>query len=232
MPVLPHGPLEPLAENLWRVEGALPRGPIRRVMTVIRRADGELMIHSAILCDEATQRAIEALGPVRWLLVPNGFHRLDAPAYAARYPGLRVYCPPGARALVAKKVEVHGVYADVPPDPTVSLEGIDGVRDGEGLVRVRSADGVTLVLNDLVFDMPHAEGLGGLVVRHVFASSGGPRVSRLGRLFLIEDAARARASLEALAATPDLARLVVSHHGVRRAADAAAALRTAAASLR
>ena len=88
------------------------------------------------------------------------------------------------------------------------------------------------MLNDLVFDMPHAEGLGGLVVRHVFASSGGPRVSRLGRLFLIEDAARARASLEALAATPDLARLVVSHHGVRHGADAAAALRTAAASLR
>jgi hypothetical protein len=50
-------------------------------------------------------------------------------------------------------------------------------------------------------------------------------------LFLIEDAARARASLEALAATPDLARLVVSHHGVRHGADAAAALRTAAASL-
>ena len=41
--------------------------------------------------------AIEALGPITAIVVPNEFHRLDAPAYAARYPAAKVYAPRGGR---------------------------------------------------------------------------------------------------------------------------------------
>src|SRR5687767_5016314 len=34
--VLPHGPLEKLSENLWRVEGTMPDGTTKRVMTIAR----------------------------------------------------------------------------------------------------------------------------------------------------------------------------------------------------
>ncbi len=50
--VLAHGPAEPLAENLWRVEGALPGMSLRRVMTVAKRTDGRLVVHSAIALEE------------------------------------------------------------------------------------------------------------------------------------------------------------------------------------
>jgi hypothetical protein len=209
---LPHGPLERLAENLWRVEGALPRGPLKRVMTVARRDDGKLLVHSAIALQPAAQAQLEALGELAFLVVPNGFHRLDAPRYKARYPALRVYCPRGSRARVAEVVQVDGAYEDYPRDSSTSLAYVDGVSDAEGLLHVRSQDGATLVLNDLVFDMPHEHGLQGFVLRHVMDSSGGPRLSRLCRLFLVKDKAKLRVALQALADTPELVRIVVSHH--------------------
>ena len=209
---LPHGPLERLAENLWRVVGDLPRGPLKRVMTVVRRDDGKLLVHSAIALEPAAQAQLEALGEPAYLVVPNGFHRLDAPRYQARYPAMRVYCPRGSRARVAEVVRVDGAYEDYPQDGSTSLAYVDGVSDAEGLLHVRSPDGATLVLNDLVFDMPHEHGLQGFVLRHVMDSSGGPRLSRLCRLFLVKDKAKLRVALQALADTPDLVRIVVSHH--------------------
>lgn len=211
---LPHGPLERLAENLWRVEGALPRGPLKRVMTVARRDDGKLVVHSAIALEPAAQAQLEALGEPGYLLVPNGFHRLDAPRYKARYPAMRVYCPRGSRSRVAEVVPVEGAYEDYPQDASTQLAYVDGVSDAEGLLWVRSADGATLVLNDLVFDMPHEVGLSGFVLRHVMDSSGGPRLSRLGRLMLVKDKAKLRVALSALADTPALVRIIVSHHQV------------------
>jgi hypothetical protein len=62
--VLNHGPLEKLADNLWRVEGALPGMSLRRTMTVVRRADGSLPLHSPIALDDERLRELEALG--RW----------------------------------------------------------------------------------------------------------------------------------------------------------------------
>jgi len=212
----PHGPLEQLAENLWRVEALLGDGPLHRVMTVARRSDGGLVVHSAIALEPAAMDALDLLGPVAYLLIPNAFHRIDAPRYKARYPAVRVFCPPGARKGVEKRVPVDGTYPEFPVDRDVSLSLVDGVRDGEGLMTVRSRDGVTLVFNDLVFNMPHAGGFPGFMVRHVMRSSGGPRVSRLARVALVKDARRARAALEALADTPGLVRVIVSHHELIR----------------
>jgi hypothetical protein len=87
--VLPHGPLERLAENLWWVQGSLRGMSLKRVMTVARRTDGELVIHSAIAMTEDAMRELEALGEPAFLVVPNRGHRLDAPAYKRRYPSLR-----------------------------------------------------------------------------------------------------------------------------------------------
>lgn len=211
-PVLPHDPIQALSPRLWRVEGALPRGPLRRVMAVGKLADGRLVVHNAMALEESAMKQLEALGPIGFVLVPNGFHRIDAPRYAKRYPEAKVLCPPGSRKKVEEVVRVDGTYADLPADPHVSLEVLDGVGEAEGVMTVKDEGGASLVLNDAVFNMPHAEGFGGFVLKHVTASSGGPCVSRLGRWFLVKDAAKLRAHLERLAATPDLRRVVVSHH--------------------
>ena len=71
--VLPHLPIEHLADNLWRVQGGLEGMPLKRVMTVVRRQDGGLVIHNAIALDDASMAELDAWGPVTALLVPNGF---------------------------------------------------------------------------------------------------------------------------------------------------------------
>lgn len=210
--VLPHGPLQKLSARVWRAEGALPSMPLKRVMTVVKRADGALVVHNAVPLDEPSMKEIEAWGEIAWLVVPNGYHRLDAKVFQGRYPAARVLCPRGARAKVEEVVPVSGAYEDFPADDAVSFETLDGTRAFEGVVRVRDEAGTTLVLNDAVFNMPHLPGLQGVVLRYLTASSGGPKLSRVARLFLVKDKQAFRAHLERLAAIPDLARIIVSHH--------------------
>lgn len=230
--VLKHGPLERLSDNLWRVQGALPGMSLERVMTVVRRADGSLLLHSAIALDAAHQTELEALGPVAVLVVPNGWHRLDAPAYKARYPRALVFCPPQARKQVEEVVPVDGTYSDYEDDGVVRFEVLDGVNGVEGALLVRSTDGLTVVLNDVVMNMDKKKDLLGYLFTTLLGSAPGPRVSRLSRLTLVKNQPALRAHLERLAALPDLVRLVVSHEKVSHGAEAGAALREAATYLR
>ncbi|HEX8113802.1 MAG TPA: hypothetical protein VF516_38990 [Kofleriaceae bacterium] len=228
--VLPHTPIERLSERLWRIEGALPNMPLRRVMAIARRSDGGLVVHNAIAVDDAALAAIEAWGPVAAIFVPSGYHRLDAVVFHDRYPAARVICPRGARAKVEQVVPVTGNYEDEPADPAVALETLDGTAANEGVMIVRDGDGATLVFNDIVFNMPHLRGVSGFVLRWITASSGGPRVSRIARWFIAKDKPALRGHLERLAATPQLRRIVVSHHEVIDR-DPARVLREVAATL-
>ncbi len=210
--VLPHRPIEKLTENLWRVEGDLAGMPLKRVMAVAKRASGDLVVHNGVALEEDRMKELDAWGPVRTLIVPNAFHRIDAARFKARYPEAKVYCPAGARAKVEKVVAVDGVYADFPSDDVVKLETLEGTADGEGVMTVKSSDGVTLVFNDAIFNMPHQSGAHGFVFKHLTLSSGGPRVTRIGKMFLVKDKAAFKAHLERLAETPGLKRVIVSHH--------------------
>jgi hypothetical protein len=227
--VMPHGPIERLTENFWRVRGELARMPIGRVMTLARRSDGTVVIHNAIALEEPMMAEIEAWGRPGTILVPNRFHRLDAPAFAARYPDARVLCPAGARKKVAQVVRVDGDFGDFPADADVSLAHLDGTRDREGVLEVRSTDGTSIVVNDVLFNLPPMPGLPGLFFR-LDAAVGRLRVSRVSRLLLVGDRAAFRAHLERLASRPDLRRVIVSH-GDMVSDDPSAALRAAAAEL-
>ena len=95
---------------------------------------------------------------------------------------------------------------------------------------VRSGGRTSLVFTDAVFNMPHQHGVFGWVLKHVTQSSGGPKVSRLARLFMIKDPAAFSAQLDILATQP-IVRVIVSHHDMI-VDDPAGALKQIAASLR
>jgi hypothetical protein len=230
--VLDHGPLEQVADNLWRVTGALPGMSLRRTMTVVRRADGSLLLHSPIALDDARRHELEALGPIAVLVVPNAGHRLDAPAYKARYPQSVTFCPRGGRAKIAERVAVDGSYEDYADDGVLRFETLEGVGEQEGAMVVRSSDGVTVVLNDVVMNMDTKRDPLGYFFTTVMGSAPGPRVSRLVRLVYVKDQPALRRHLERLAALPDLQRLIVSHEKLTSGPEAAAALRKAATYLK
>jgi hypothetical protein len=191
--------------------------PMPRVMTIARIANAggrHLVVHSPVALQEEAMREIEGLGTSRNAVSPSRYHRIDAPRFARRYPKARVLCPAGSRAHVAAVVRVDGTYDDFSGDDRVSLEHLDGVGDAEGVMRVRSADGTTLVFNDVLFNLPHGPGLGGLALR-LIGSSGSPRVTRIARTFIVKDRRALARRLVALAnGTPDLVRIVVSHSDV------------------
>lgn len=208
--VLPHGPIEKLSDRLWRVEGELDQ--LRRVMSIGKRADGTLVIHNGIALGDPEMAEVDAFGKVSTILVPNGFHRLDAKVFKDRYPDAKVLCPAGAKKKVAQVVAVDGAYDDFAADPHVELFTLDGTKAREGGMIVRADHDTSLVLNDAVFNMPHGTGFTGFVFRRITDSTGGPRVSRVMKWLVIADKPAFRAHLEKLAALPDLRRIVVSHH--------------------
>ncbi|HEU4383367.1 MAG TPA: hypothetical protein VFR85_07650 [Anaeromyxobacteraceae bacterium] len=227
--VLRHDPIVELETNLWAVEADLPRGPVRRRMSIVRRADGGLLFHNAIPLDEGSMRRIEAFGRPALLFVPNGLHRLDLHAFRARYPRLRVHCPREAHARVAAMVPVDGHWDDLPPDPDVRAEPLQGSRFGEAALVVRSGERTSLLFGDTVMNLPHLPGVQGLAWR-LLGSTGRPRVTPVARLLSVSDRRLLAAHLLRLAALPGLARLVVSH-GRNVEEEAAGVLRAVARDL-
>lgn len=205
--VLSNRPIEKLSENLWSVEGLMPDGKAQRRMTVARLGDGRLVIHNAIALDEPGMSELEAFGRVAAILVPSGFHRMDAAIWRKRFPAAKVYAPRGSQKRVRQVVEVDGDYRDVPSDENVRAIGLDGIKDVEGVLEVRSTDGVTLVFNDVVLNMPPLKGMGALLL----APTGRASVPRVMRLMAMKNRAALASNLHRLADTPGLARVIVGH---------------------
>jgi hypothetical protein len=226
--VLPHGPIEKLAENLWWVQGSLPGMSLKRVMVIARMNDGRLVVHNGIALEEAAMKEIEAFGKPAFLVVPNGGHRLDAPAYKKRYPELKVVTPKGSRERVEQVLAVDLTFEEFPSDETVRFETLRGVAEAEGAMIVKSSDGTTVVLNDAMFNMDKKRDPLGWFFTTLLGSAPGPRVSRLAKLVYIKDAGALRAELLRFAELPELERVIVAHEKVASGAAAAASLRTAA----
>jgi hypothetical protein len=225
--VAPHEPVRTLEENLMDVRGEVPGGvPIGRRMTVARRRDGKLVIFNAVPLEEPAMKALEAFGEPAFLIVPNGYHRIDAHPFSARYPELRVLGPSGAHARILERVERVEPLSVLDGDPDVSAQEVPGTGGREAMMRVQSGGRVSLVFADTFFNLPHLPGLKGLLVRLV-GSSGGPRVTPIFKRLAVKDPESFRQGLLALADTPGLARLIVSH-GEMVQENAAATLRALA----
>ena len=130
---------------------------------------------------------------------------------------------------MAKKVAVTETHDDFLADSLSWVEHLDGLRRAEGVLFVRSPDGVTAVFNDAVFNHPHIEAFAKAVVK-LLGSTGGPRVPSIARWTQVKDRAAYRAHLERMGDTPDLARVAVRHVDVITD-DAPRVLREVAAAL-
>lgn len=223
--ILPHGPIEKLAENLWRVEGQLGKSN-KRVMTLARLADGRVLIHNAIALEEPLMAELTAWGTPCAILVPNAFHRQDARIMKDRFPAAKVYCPAGARKAVEQVVAVDGSYADAPGDDTVRARHLEGIGDKEGVLEVRSKDGRSLIFCDTLLNLASAPAPLAIFVGPV----GRPSVPRFARWLFVKKKAAFVEDLRKLGADGPIARLIPGH-GAVVTGDAAGALSRAIAEL-
>src|SRR5215831_9533257 len=87
-----------VADRIWTLDRPVWFGGVRlrARTTVLRLDDGGLLLHSPAPPTDALAEELRALGPVRWLVVPNCFHHLGTPAATARFPEAQVVGPASA----------------------------------------------------------------------------------------------------------------------------------------
>src|SRR5512141_1131626 len=81
-------PLRALAPDLWVADRAQTFYglPVGTRMTVIRLADGSLLLHSPVELDAGLRAELDAVGRVRYAVAPNRVHHLYAGRVATSYP--------------------------------------------------------------------------------------------------------------------------------------------------
>jgi hypothetical protein len=211
--VQPHGPVETVDEGLATVAGeiVMPLGRFPRRMTVVALGGGRSLVWSAIPLAERAMHDLEAMGRPSVLAIPGIAHRLDAAAWKARYPAIKVLCPPGAYDAVKEAVPIDHT-ADPFGDPSIRFEIAPGVGELEGVLVVRRKEAVTLVINDLLANVRRPRGLGAKIMARLFGFGvRRPEMPRIVRRRFVRDAAALAAAFRRWSELPGLARVIVSH---------------------
>ena len=220
--VFPHGPLERIDDGVLSVEGqiVMPLGRFPRRMTVVALSRGRTAIFSPVALHEPAMRQIETLGRPTFLIVPNGFHRLDSRIWKQRYPEMTVICPPGAKKRVEEAVKVDATR-DILKDADVDFIVTNGTRKMESALVVRRSEGTTLVINDLISNVRHPKGLGANIMARLFGFGvRRPQMAREVKWLLVREKPALAKQMRRWADDPHLKRIIVSHGDViERAAD-------------
>ena len=89
--------LRSIADDLWVAEQRLRYlgvGLTTR-MTIVRLADGILMVHSPIHLTDELKSAVASTGRVGFIMAPNRFHHLFVSDWQKAYPDAQTFCAPG-----------------------------------------------------------------------------------------------------------------------------------------
>lgn len=192
-------------------------------MTVVRLADGGLLVHSPVPLTEARREAVAALGPVRFVVAPNLFHHLYAADWARAFPEARLLVAEGLEKKRADLPE-HGVLDGSDPwgDALVGvkLEGQPAVNE---TAFWHPASG-TLITCDLVANLPPTDHLWTRVYAWMTGLDQRPAVNAAMRLG-VRDRAAARKSVDRMLELHP--RRILMSHGEVLETDAEAGLRRA-----
>lgn len=165
--VHPHGELIKLNERLWYVTGSLPHGNVPRNMVIYRLDSRGLLIHSAVALKEEYMQQVEELGKPEYMIVPNKFHKVDAPLFKKRYPDIKVICPSTVKANVEKKIPVDFLVENVADEIGIEYHTATGFRPGDFAYELDVAGGKALVFCDLLFNMQHLKGIDGWILKQI-----------------------------------------------------------------
>jgi len=118
-------------DRIWSLERPVwfSGARLRARTTVLRLDDGGLLLHTPAPPSDALAEQLRALGPVRWLVVPNCWHHLGAPAAAARFPEARLVGPASALArnqALRLDLDIHDASfrEQVPELEALPLQGV------------------------------------------------------------------------------------------------------------
>lgn len=111
-PYEPQLTISAQAEGIWTVDGpevqyrlAGANIPCPTRMTVVRRADGTIWLHSPVVHSAELQQTIDGLGQTSAIIAPNSYHYLQVDAWASKNSDATVYASADvAHKIVAKSI--------------------------------------------------------------------------------------------------------------------------------
>ncbi len=120
-----------VADRIWALERPVwfSGARLRARTTVVRLDDGSLLLHAPAPPTDALASGLRALGPIRWLVVPNCWHHLGAPAAAVRFPDAKLVGPASAlerNAALRLDLDIGGSQfsEQVPEFEALPLQGV------------------------------------------------------------------------------------------------------------
>src|SRR5471030_817080 len=206
--VLPHTPIEIVEENILCAEG--PLGKFPRRMTIVRISGRRLIIHSGFALDESEMARVEDFGKPSFFVVPSAIHRMDVKPWKQRYPELTVVCPPAARSKVEELVKVDTVAPDF-GDPAVEFTTVYGTEAHESALILKGEQGITLVLNDIIFNVSKQPGVVGFIFGVLGVTGPKPLLPWVVMRKIVEDKHALRDQLEQWAKLESLKRIIIAH---------------------
>jgi hypothetical protein len=204
--------LTPFGEGVW-----LATDPVRilgtrltTTMTVLRLADGSLLLHSPLALTPERRAAVEVLGAVAHLYAPNSFHHLWIGQWASAFPAARLHAPAG---LSKKRADLrvdrnHGSAPEPAFAGIVDEVCIEGFRLHESVLVYQPAR--TLVVADLVHNVGCPQDAWSRFYTRTMGFYDRVALSRMLRWTAFSERTLARRSVDQVLALP-FDRLVVGH---------------------
>lgn len=156
-PVMPHGPIELVADDVFWVRGSIGLAPglrITRNMAIVR-SGGELTLFHAVRLSPEGEAELAKLGTVKNVVKLAHAHGQDDPYYLDRFGATYWALPEGARD---QDPEIQQELRDnnLPFDDAKPFEYRDS-KEKEGALLVERGDGI-LITGDSVQNWPDTEG--------------------------------------------------------------------------
>ncbi|HTM81611.1 hypothetical protein [Asticcacaulis sp.] len=151
-------------------------------------------------------KEIEATGRPAYLIVPGDRHRMDSKVWKERYPDMKIVAPAGAQKAADKAVQVDATEVDF-ADASVRFVTIKGMSGHEAALLVGRSTGTTLIVNDVIGNMPNESGF---VLRIMGFAGDEPHIPLPIKMGLKEKELL-RDQLLTWADEPDLRRIIMSH---------------------
>jgi hypothetical protein len=197
-------PVAPVDSDLW----ALTR------TTIVRLSDDGLLVISPPPVECGGLESLDALGPVRHVVVSNAFHYLNARAFLERYPEARFWAAPGLFRRIAGLPAGTELAPDRRPPWSDAMDhAVLQATDEISEVALFHRESASLILTDLAFNMTS---FARVVDRIGWRLNGAPigfGHSRTARMLLLRDRDATKDFLERVLAWP-FRRILVAHGDV------------------
>ena len=210
-----------ITDGLWHdTYDHAPGGvQFRTRSTLVRLADGGLWMHSPIPLDDARATQIDALGEVRHIVAPNGWHDSFCGAAKARYPNANLWASPALRRSKNQPPVDAWLGEGEPPWAHVLRPlFIEGVPKAGEFVFLHVPTG-TLIVTDLLFQIRYPVNTLTKMVLWMAGTNGGKLAqSRLWRSVTKDRTAAGRSVQKML--EWDFERVVLAHGDLVEGNDA------------